>query len=233
MKAVVVLLLIGISFHSISQSAFNSGWIDYNHSNKLKNNWVLEADYGYRFRLNYKYNWQRIHARAGVGYKFENVKILAGVALFNVFEPKTFLDLEIRPWQGAKYNWPEYRKFKISHFVRLEERFHFFAPGSEHPYNYFLMVFRYSLTAKYSFNNPEDGKGKWVGFVGFEPFYKLYENKEPIAVSKSRTTAGLTYSFSKKSHIKLAYIYQPTNIPIVQNTEVYSNIIRVSMVQKF
>ena len=233
MNRLVMFLFVGISFKSISQPAYNSGWLDYNHSNKLRNNWLIDADYGYRFRLNYKFNWQRIHARVGVGYKFEKIKLLAGVAVFSVFEPNSYLDLEFRPWQGAKYSWPEYGKLKFSHFVRLEERFHFFTVGSNQPYSYFLMVFRYSLMAKYSFNNPEDGKGKWVGFIGFEPFYKIFEKNESISVSKSRTTTGISYAFSKKSQIKLAYIYQPSNIPIMQNTQLFSNIIRISFVQKF
>lgn len=226
-------VLIFFSVQGRSQSEYYSVWLDYNHSNKLKENWFFESDYGYRFRLSYKYNWQRLHARTGIGYSFKKVKVIAGLATFAVFEPNNFLDFEIRPWQGVKYSWKISDRFKIYNFARLEERIHYFGTSGETSYNYFLLIFRYSLTAKYAFNNPEDNKGKWVGFIGFEPFVQLYRNENAVAVTKSRTTLGLEYSVSKKTKFKLGYIYEPKNIPLLEETILYSNNFRLSVVQKF
>ena len=225
------LLVIGPKVYS--QSEFYSVWLDYNHTNKLNEKWLLTSDYGYRIRLDYDFFWERLHARTGVVYKLKHVKLLAGVAMFSVFKPKEFLDLEFRPWQGVKYNFSITNKLKLSNFVRLEERFHYISNNNELGFSYSLLIFRYSLTAKYAINNPKDEKGKWVAFVGFEPFLNLAQKATPITVSKSRTTVGTSYSLSPKTKFRLSYIYQPKNIPIVQDMQYYSNLFRLSVIQKF
>tara|TARA_R110002050_G_scaffold297339_2_gene458668 strand:+ start:79989 stop:80696 length:708 start_codon:yes stop_codon:yes gene_type:complete len=231
--AFLVLFFTGFSTISYSKSSYSSIWLDYNHSNKLSEKWSFQSDYGYRFRPNYTYNWQRLHARTALVYSFPKVKWLAGAAVFAVFEPQSFLDFEIRPWQGLKFGWKPTPKWKVSNFVRIEERFHFLGTDDGSAFNYFLFILRYSLTVKYAFNSPKDNHGKWVGFVGFEPFILLNDNQQYVSITKSRTTIGMQYHWSKKTQVKLGYIYQPKNIPIVQNTVFYSHIIRLSVVQKF
>lgn len=228
-KLLVLFLLMNTSNSAFSKADFFSTWLDYNYSNKLNNNWFIDGDYGYRFRLGYDYNWQRVHARVGLGYKFDKLKVLGGVALFSAFEPSDYLDLEVRPWQAIKYLWKINEKIRIANFVRLEERFHFFGDGSGGSYNYFVMIFRYSLTVKYSFNNPKDKIGKWEGFIGFEPFFKVFENNTSIVKSRSRSTAGVSYYFSKKMRLRASYIFQPQNIPMFQETTSYANVFRLSL----
>ena len=234
-KVLFLLFLFCIAFdsNSFAQSDYYSVWLDYNHDNKLNEKWSLTSDYGYRFRLDYDYFWERLHARTGAVYKMKNVKLLAGVAVFSVFKPGDFLDLEIRPWQGIKYTFKVTERFKFSNFAHLEERFHFLSGKNGLVYDYQLLVFRYSLTAKYALNNPKDSKGKWVAFVGFEPFFVLAQQDTPISVSKSRTTAGASYHVSTKTKFRLSYIYQPKNIPILQDQVYFSNILRLSVFQKF
>lgn len=234
-KVLFILFFFCLAFGSkgFTQSDYYSVWLDYNHDNKLNEKWSITSDYGYRFRLDYDYFWERLHARSGVVYKMKHVELLAGVAVFSVFEPSVFIDLELRPWQGIKYTFKVAERFKLSNFARLEERFHYFKTADWFGYDYSLLVFRYALTANYALNNPEQDKGKWMAFVGFEPFFILAQKGIPISVSKSRTTIGGSYSISSKTKFRLSYIYEPKNIPILQNREYYSNLIRLSVVQKF
>ena len=58
---------------------------------------------------------------------------------------------------------------------------------------------------------------------GFEPFFNLYVNQEPIRVVKSRTSLGFKYSFSRKTKVRVLYIYEPDVIPILQEQNIYSN----------
>ena len=227
--------IIGFMFTSngLAQSDFYSVWMDYNHDNKVNEKWSFTSDYGYRFRLDYDYFWERLHARTGVVYKIQHVQLLAGVAAFVVFEPSNFHNLEIRPWQGVKYSFKINDRFKFDNFVRLEERFHFFSSTDGLDYNYSLIVFRYGLTAKYVLNNPKSNKGSWVAYLGFEPFFIVAEQNTPLSVSKSRTNLGVSYSPSPKTKFKVGYIYQPHNIPILQEQSYYSNVLRLSVIQKF
>jgi len=215
--------------HAISQSDYLAIWTDYNHTNRLKGKWYLNSDYGYRVRLKYSYNWQRLHARTGFVYNTGPVKLLAGVAMFFVFLPGEVADLEIRPWQGVKYQWPKFDRIKFNHFVRLEERIHFLGGSNTRDYNYFELKFRYSLMLKWQLSNSD----KWVAMLGFEPFLNLYVNQEPISVAKSRTTVGMTYKLSSKTKFRLTYVYQPKTIPIFQDKGLYSNVIRLSVIQDF
>lgn len=231
--AIIILLNLLVGLESIAQSTYFGVWLDYNQSNNLKNNWYIESDYGYRFRLDYTNNWQRLHARSGIGYTFTKVKVEGGLGLFLVYEPHQVTDFELRPWQGVKYNWPNINRIVLKHFVRLEERFHFFESNSTKGYNYFELKFRYAFTLLYSFNKTQNHINEWTGIFGFEPFFNLYVNKEPISVAKSRTSLGLLYSFSKRTKIRLLYIYEPNTIPILQDLDTYSNNFRISFFQKF
>ena len=234
-KFYIIALVLGVMFtsNSYSQSDYYSVWLDYNHDNKLNDKWSFSSDYGYRFRLDYDYFWERLHARTAIVYKMKNIKLLAGVAGFGIFEPDHFINLELRPWQGVKYTFKITPKFKLSNFVRLEERFNYLSDSNGLDYDYALVIFRYSLTAKYALNAPEGNKGKWIAYFGFEPFFRVAEQNTPLSVSKSRTTIGVSYSTSSKTKFKLGYIYQPKSIPILQDQVYYSNIVRLSVFQKF
>ena len=216
-----------------SQSDYFAIWTDYNHSNLLKGKWLLTSDYGYRARLNYDYNWQRLHARSGIVYNTGKIKLLAGAAIFLVYLPFRVNDLEIRPWQGVKYQWPRFKKLKFNHFVRLEERIHFLESSNNSVYKYSEIRFRYSLMLKWNLGRSNDDFEKWVVFLGFEPFFNIYEHDVPISVAKSRTSVGLMYALTSKTKFRITYIYQPKSIPIFQNRDIYSNVIRLSVFQKF
>ncbi len=222
-----------LSKESLTQPNFYGVWLDYNDSNNLKGNWFMESDFGYRFRLDYTDNWQRLHGRSGVGYKFKNSKVISGLALFLVYLPQRVADLEIRPWQGVKYSWPKSNRVELKHFVRFEERIHFLGTSTNKTYNYFELKFRYGLMFQYILNKTENKHGEWVGLFGFEPFFNLYVNQEPIRVVKSRTSLGFKYSFSTKTKVRVLYIYEPDVIPILQEQNIYSNNFRVSVIQKF
>ena len=212
-----------------SQSDYLAIWTDYNHTNLLKGKWSLSSDYGYRVRLKYDYYWQRLHARTGIVYNTGKVKLLAGAAVFFVYLPGEVVDLELRPWQGAKYQWPQFDRFKFNHFVRLEERIYYTSTSNSSSYNSFELKFRYSLMLKCVLTKSE----KWVALLGFEPFFNLYVNQKPLAVAKSRTTTGVSYTLSSKTKLRLTYVYQPKTISIFKDVGIYSNVIRLSVIQKF
>ncbi len=61
--------------------------------------------------------------RPSVRYQLSSSwEVHGGVGFFYTVVESAPNELELRPWQGIRLNWPSIRRFHLKHYVRLEER---------------------------------------------------------------------------------------------------------------
>ena len=88
----------------------------------ISDRWQYNGDYGYRtafsdniFHLGY--------IRPSFSYMTQKgVTLHGGVGLFKSIIDNDADILELRPWAGLRFTWPQIKGFRFSHFFRLEER---------------------------------------------------------------------------------------------------------------
>jgi hypothetical protein len=125
-------------------------WSDYNPHFILDNKLHLYGDIGARTIIpNY---WYRIVLRPAVRYdlisfnerteRYRTWQLHGGIGLFYTYNLKATNILEIRPFQGLRVRIPNWNKFQLSHYLRLEERFEF---GFQGKGSEFSMRFRYMI----------------------------------------------------------------------------------------
>ena len=107
-------------------------WIDYNVRYDFANNFGVYADMG--GRIISPYLWTRYFIRPTVSYTLSQssrswktpiVAFHLGSGVFYTDNVDNQNHLELRPFQGVNVHWPNFRKLRINHYVRLEERFEF------------------------------------------------------------------------------------------------------------
>ena len=103
----------------------NQLWADYYQYFNFKPNWQFYGDAGARTVLE-NWSWLMIYTRPSVRWKKHKLwELHTGLGVFytiNVDEVNTF---EVRPWQGFRLNWPNFKPIRFNHYFRLEERFNF------------------------------------------------------------------------------------------------------------
>ena len=195
----------------------NQLWTDYNISYRLSDQWDLFGDMGFRTITPHK--WDRIYVRPAVRHQlpkifFNDVKykeeIAAGIGLFYTFNQEASNRLEIRPFQGYKLDWPDRKRFRLRHYVRLEERFDM---NTRNWKNTFGLRFRYlaELTLKLQGDFLKFNKGVYLPF-SMELFWNLVGARQ--FNDHLRLNAGIGYAFSEKwkGEFHLGYHYSRNTV---------------------
>jgi hypothetical protein len=136
---------------SSSDDATQQIWTDYNPQWDLSESFTLYGALGYRTII--PDSWTKLYFTAAVRYAPEPLfnlfnklqhELHGELSFFYTFNEDSPNQIELRPVQGYKFRWPHFEQVKITHYLRLAERF-FFTLG-ESDFNFELRG-RYTLEA--------------------------------------------------------------------------------------
>lgn len=118
-----IILMPGLS--KAQSTVDNQLWLDYYHYYQFKPDWTSYGDAGYR-TVTDELSWMMIYIRPSISWHQKKLFDLnGGVGLFYTFNYDTVNNFELRPWQGIKFKWPNFKHISFYGYVRLEERFNF------------------------------------------------------------------------------------------------------------
>lgn len=127
-------------------------WVDYNPSLYFKPNMRVSAQLGFRY---FPDAWRRVHGRLnfrwtpGKWYERMNrnrvLEFQVGLSYFYSHHFRSPSVSEIRPYQGFLASFPTLRRFRLMHYVRVEERFE---TNVEEDYFEFSGRLRYRLSVQ-------------------------------------------------------------------------------------
>jgi hypothetical protein len=231
--------LLFLASSSYSQVTSFQTWLDYNHNQKIKGNWQLKSDYGFRWMNQSELeNWWRIHARTGVSFKKSNLfEYKAGLGLFYTDNKSSADIFEFRPWQGMKVSWPNFKRLRFSHYGRLEERFSLDVNNTTR--DNFVLKFRYKLGLKIPLNNTVISAGTFYIPVSIELFMDLNGGNVEQNNDRIRIEAGLGYRWREDIYLRILYTFQEVfdnqgaGVNLDAGFKRVDNILRLSVIQRF
>ncbi len=105
-------------------------WLDYNPSHSINTRTRLYGSFG--ARTIFPASWHRFYAREAIRYdittfnnrtqRYRTWQLHGGVASFFTYNTEESNILEIRTFQGVRVRFPNWNRFQLAHYVRLEER---------------------------------------------------------------------------------------------------------------
>jgi len=206
-------------------------WYDYTQRNKISGNWTYFGDYAFRFQLNDQGSrWWQFHARPSVIFKNRGLYDLRGGVMVRYTFNSGGNNTEIRPWQGARVNWPNFGRFRFYHYGRLEERFSKDIDSDE---GNFVFKGRYKLGIKIPINNPIITSKTFYTLIGFELFFNLSGGNNELIDDITRFDIGIGYRLNEKTNLELIYILQKSRVNFENSNRSNDNIIRLSLIQRF
>lgn len=97
-------------------------WFDITTEYFLSDRWLYNGDQGIRGSFSSN-NFTQWYFRPSVSYQaYSWLTVHGGVGLFQSFLGDNVNIIELRPWQGLLFTWPQYRGYAVTHFLRLEQR---------------------------------------------------------------------------------------------------------------
>jgi hypothetical protein len=131
-------------------------WLDYNPSYIIDHKISVYSDFGARTII--PNDWYRYYFRVGINYKpfiltdkhffLKNLQFHGGFGDFYTLSVYGKNLNEIRLYQGVRGYWPNRKRVRISHYIRIEERFEDTFNSETSSFNARL---RYQLGAKFRF----------------------------------------------------------------------------------
>ena len=219
----------GISFAQDSNTIQN--WFDYTQKNKINGNWSYLGDYSFRFQIeNQDSKWWKFHARPSVIFKNKVLYDLRAGIMFSYAFNTAGNNIEIRPWQGIRVNWPNFSRFRLYQYGRMEERF---SKDIESDVNNFILKLRYKLGMNIPINNQVITSKTFYGLIGYELFFNIGGGNQEFIDDRTRFNIGVGYRFNEKTDLRLQYIFQKSRVNLEESNNSNDNIIRISVVQYF
>lgn len=200
--AVVFFVLLNIVYaQSSSNDVTQQIWLDYNPQWDLNESYTLYGSLGGRTII--PYSWTKVYFTTAIRYAPDPLfnifnksqqELHAGLSVFYTLNEDKSNQIELRPFQGYKVNWPHLVRVRFSHFLRLEERF-IFTLGEDD--------FVFDLRARYKIEAIFHSSKHLVDFadglyfpISVEFFVDLYRT-QPYN-NGIRITPGLGYSSESK-----------------------------------
>jgi hypothetical protein len=227
---IVFFVLLNFSYaQSSSDDVTQQIWTDYNPQWNLNENYTFYGSLGYRTII--PYSWTKLYFTSAVRFApdplFELVNKLQqevhfGLNFYYTFNEDKTNQIELRPFQGYKISWPNLERIKVSHTIRLDERFIFTIGEDDFTFD---LVARYKIEA--IFHRTKHLVDFADGFyfpISVEFFIKLYSNEQYN--DAIRVTPGLGYSSSSerwKIQFDLSYQYSKNEeeSDFTKNTIIY------------
>ncbi len=190
----------------------NMLWFGYYNSFVLSSKWSLNSDLQLRTKDWYQ-DFSQALIRSGLSYNFtDKVTLTGGIAHFRYFITNTKTRSEHRPWQELAVH-DRLGNFKISHRLRLEERFNQLVKAND-PINYYVFNYRvrYKLDIKYPLTKHENGKNLILLF-GDELMINAGKNITYNYFDQNRSYVGLNLELNKKITFQLQYMHIWQQLP--------------------
>jgi hypothetical protein len=193
------------------ESVNKQGWVDYNISyGGVKNSINYYGDTGYRIIS--PDLWTRYYIRPAVSYtrspltepgkKTTEVYHL-GIGVFFTNNTDYPNSMEIRPFQGYNIQWPVFSRLRISHYVRIEERFEYHYGDNSWDFGFRA---RYQLSGVLTWGTTFLKSMEGLYF----PFHvEFFINFNPTTQFNDliRVTPGLGYTFSPEWKAEFSVSY--------------------------
>ncbi len=218
----LTLLLIVIS--NLPTYAQVQTWIDYTTNNWINSNWLYYGDYGLRGLITVD-EWTQYTANPAFLYRCnEDLTFHAGSRLLYTNNESISNTFEARPWQGARYVWPRFKRFHLDHYLRLEERFVWYTNIDD---------FEFSLRSRYrvrlrtmDFLLPLIPT-KFTSAVSFELFMDITSEILETHVGRNRITFGLGNHITDDILVELHFIRQKSRKEVTSDFESVDQIFRL------
>lgn len=219
MKTKLVFVLVILGLKGLSQEAVkqiknvNQLWGGYYSNIVLNEKWTINSDLQYRTKDWYEHPSQAL-IRSGLNYKInDKLSVTVGLAHFRFYMNDVVTRGEWRPWQEFGIS-DEYKKIKITHRFRVEERFNQ-KTDKIHPIDSygFNWRFRYKLDLQYQLLSIKDKK-KFSLMLGNEIMINAGSEIIYNYFDQNRTSVGLMIELNKNFSLQPQYIYiwqQETN----------------------
>lgn len=203
-------------------------WMDFNPQYQINSKFIVSGRFD--VRTIYPQSWYQFITGAGIAYKrnpFWDKKaeeeFHGGIGFFytiNIDAPNRF---EIRPYQGYRLRWPNFTRFTLQNYVRLEERFEFTGDGDDEDFGLrlryqvegifrckncdnsflkplYLLIsdeFFFNLNGTKQFNDLiRIGPGLGYGFPsGWRPEFDFIFNRSRQTVEEEFTTSNVIFRF--------------------------------------
>lgn len=209
-----IVLLIILSIPVVAQAnddslfgggASDEGWVDITTRFSFTDNFRYDGDLGYRHAFSSN-DFKQWYLRPSVSYQIHpRFTVHGGIGLFQSFLGSGKRAFELRPWQGLRFVGPQFKGYKVSHFLRLEQRI-LWTKGTEIDSNYRLRG-RYQLGVKTPTYNILFDNGLYVtGSIEF--FRNLNESNTASLSDRIRYSFGAGTQVSKFWQFELLYLRQ-------------------------
>lgn len=232
MKKTFCILFILIAFHANlfgQKTSKFQVWNDFNLSFSLSQHWKLGGDIGYRFQPNI--SKQTFYLRPILAYKLNKLlKLSAGMANFNNWEPGGYTSFEFRTFQYLSVQWPRLGNFQVKHRLGFEQRWFYFPTIDTRDYTnrtrYYLEI-----------------KSPSFKLFGLEAPFFLVANLEILRnlgspelsrlIDHNRYTFGIGNNISDRLRAEIRYKYINAVDPLTSSFIREINIIRIRLYYKF
>ncbi len=209
-KLVFVLAILGLK--GLSQESakqikkVNQLWGGYYSNIILSEKWAINSDLQYRTKDWYEHPSQAL-GRTGLNYKInDKFSVTVGVAHFRFYVNDVVTRGEWRPWQEIAIN-DSYRKLKIIHRFRVEERFNQKTEKNSPVNSYgFNWRFRYKLDLQYQLLSIKE-KRKFSLTLGNEILINAGSEITYNYFDQNRSSVGLLIELNKNFSLQPQFIY--------------------------
>jgi hypothetical protein len=208
----------------------NEGWIDITTRFSFTDNFRYNGDLGFRgaFSSNDFTLW---YLRPSVSYRIKPwFTIHGGIGVFQSFLGSGKSAVELRPWQGLRFTWPQFKGYKVSHFLRLEQRM-LWAKGTATDFNHRLRA-RYQLGIKTPTYNILFNNGIYVT-SSIEFFRNLNESITQNFKNRIRYSVGVGTQVSESWRLELHYLRQDGRALEQDSFSVEENIVRLRLFYQY
>ncbi|OHX67166.1 DUF2490 domain-containing protein [Flammeovirga pacifica] len=192
-------------------------WSSYKMTYRLNNTTNISSDFGFR-TISPKY-WNRYYVNPGINItlpkimfkKLQYKESLSGGLAFFYTDNKDISDrLEIRPYQGYTLDWPNWKRLRLRHYVKLEERFEL---NTNNWNNNFGMRFRYLLDLNLKLQGDLLAEAKGIYFpMSIEFFWNLIGVKQFNDVVRTSAGVGAVFNRKWKAEARVGYHYSRDTI---------------------
>lgn len=215
-KFIAFLFVVGVNWIFAQNSVQDNDltqqiWISQTFNKYLSNDQEVYGEFGYKGIS--PSVWNRYYIKGGYKYTLPKLflkqepyreSLTAGLGIYftdNNFETNR---MEIRPYQGYLLDWPDWERFRLRHYFRLEERFDL---NTKDWVNTFGMRFRYlvDLTFKLQGDIIPEAKGIYIP-LSAEFFWNLIGVRQFNDVV--RTNIGIGSNFPPKWRLEFRFGYQ-------------------------
>ena len=190
----------------------NQLWLSYNMSYNLTQATNLTTEVG--FKTIFPNVWNRYYLKPEIRVSLPKImfkkepyseSLHAGIGLYYTNNINEANRLEVRPYQGYLLDWPDWPRFRLRHFIRLEERFDI---NTQNWLNTFGLRLRYLLDVTFKLQGDivPEAKGIYIP-MSIEFFWNLIGVKQFNDVQRTNIGIGSTLSQSWRAEFRFGYQY--------------------------